>query len=263
MSGNSVLFQLFNLQLEAFIDQIKYSTDHTKIHLSIQKAFSTYFCPCCESQVHEWLDWSSSYRKVECPYCKLHPRQRLFWLHLNQHPELLQGRLKILHFAPEFVFRERFSIMPNLEYITADLNDPAVDIRIDITNIPYPDNTFNVILCSHVLEHVPDDRQAMSELWRVLKPGGWAFLQVPIDSSLTETFEDPTITLPSDRLCHYGQEDHVRMYGLDYPDRLEAAGFIVNIEDVHQRLSEAEQLKYGVLAHPEKLYFGLKSINSV
>ncbi len=148
--------------------------------------------------------------------------------------------------------------MPNLEYVTADLNDPSVDVRMDITNIPYSDCEFDVIVCSHVLEHVSDDRKAISELFRILKPGGWALLLVPIDPSRKETFEDPTITSPEERLHYFWQEDHVRLYGLDYRDRLEAAGFIVNIEDVHQNLSEAQQKRYGVFDYPEKLYFGFK-----
>jgi SAM-dependent methyltransferase len=258
ISSRLVPFQLLKLQLDAFLKLIEYSIEFETTFCSVQTAAGKYFCPCCERCLTEWLDWNSYHQKVECPNCKAHPRQRLFQLHLNQHPDLLQGDLKVLHFAPEYIFRQQFSAMKNLEYITADLNNPAVDIRIDIINIPYPDNTFDVILCSHVLEHVPDDRKAMSELFRVLKPGGWAHLQVPIDTSQQQTFEDPTITSPQDRLRHFGQEDHVRMYGLDYEDRLQAAGFILRTEDIQRQLSEVEQKKYGVFNHPEKLYFGVK-----
>lgn len=149
------------------------------------------------------------------------------------------------------------AVSPNLDYTTTDLLDPSVDINFDITQIPYPDNTFDVILCSHVLEHVSDDAAAMRELLRILKPGGWALLQVPIDIYRNETLEDPAITSPEDRLQFYWQEDHVRLYGLDYKDRLAKAGFILKLEDYSKNLDAELVERYG-LDRLETLYFGVK-----
>jgi ubiquinone/menaquinone biosynthesis C-methylase UbiE len=147
----------------------------------------------------------------------------------------------------------------NLDYVTADLNDSSVDMKVDITNIPYADNSFDIILCSHVLEHVTDDRTAIHELFRILKPGGWAFLAVPI-SDREKTFEDPNITSAKDRLRYFWQEDHVRLYGLDYKNRLEEAGFnvkAVKVGELFKKLSPKQIEKYG-LDNRELLHFVTK-----
>ncbi len=115
----------------------------------------------------------------------------------------------------------------NLDYLTADLNPEQVMIKMDITAIQYPENTFDAILCNHVHEHIPDDRKAMNELYRVLKPGGWAILQVPFSMVLEKTYEDFTITSPQEREKYFGQKDHVRIYGKDYTQRLKEVGFTV------------------------------------
>jgi len=120
-----------------------------------------------------------------------------------------------------------FIRLNNIDYLTADLNPEQVMVKMDITAIQYPDKTFDAILCNHVLEHIPDDRKAMSELHRVLKPGGWAILQVPVSKVLEQTYEDSTITSPQEREKHFGQKDHVRIYGKDYSQRLKEAGFEV------------------------------------
>jgi len=164
----------------------------------------------------------------------------------------------MLHIAPESSLKKLFAGKENIKYITADLNDSAVDVKLDITQIPYDDNTFDVIICNHVLEHILDDRQAMRELLRVLKPNGWASLQVPIASDLEKTFEDATITSPEDRLRNFGQEDHVRWYGRDYPDRLTEVGFSITTENIAESLSSEKIEQYG-LRSEENLYFGTKA----
>jgi SAM-dependent methyltransferase len=155
----------------------------------------------------------------------------LLWLYLQQRTNLFSTPLKVLHFAPEFALQRRFRQCSNLDYISADLSEPEAMQKMDITAIPSANQTFDVILCSHVLEHIPDDRQAMRELHRVLKPGGWAILLVPIDMRREQTFEDPTVTDPQERLRLFEQTDHVRIYGRDYVQRLEQAGFMVRQED--------------------------------
>ncbi len=150
----------------------------------------------------------------------------------------------MLHIAPELQLSRLFRAQPSLDYLSADLKSPRAMVKMDITDIPYPDHTFDVIYCSHVLEHVPDDRKAMRELHRVLKPGGWAILQVPITAKAT--VEDPAVTDPQERLRLYGQIDHVRRYGPDYKDRLVEAGFGVILEQFVQELNERQVRRFGL-----------------
>ena len=149
-----------------------------------------------------------------------------------------------MHFAPEYWFQKNFKSLPNLDYITTDLFDRLAMVKMDITNITYEDNQFDVILCNHVLEHIPDEHKAMKELLRILKPNGWAILQVPLDLRLEKTFEDSNIVSREDREKFFGQYDHVRLYGLDYKDKLEEAGFKVKVEDYVQELGTEKTKKY-------------------
>lgn len=129
-------------------------------------------------------------------------------------------------------------------YLTADLLDARVDVRMDLTDIQYPDGTFDVIYCSHVLEHIPDDRKAMRELYRVMAPGGWGMINVPITAPVTD--EDPSVTDPAERLRRFGQEDHVRSYGPDYYDRQREAGFQVEVTSARDLAGTAELERYGI-----------------
>lgn len=164
-------------------------------------------------------------------------RHRLLWLYLKGETDFFDTPKKVLHVAPEQCFYSRFRAMKNLDYTTADLNSPIADISMDIHNIPFEDDLFDVVFCNHVLEHVTDDAQCMRELRRVLKPGGLAIMQVPLDIHLDKTFEDPTITDPAERERLFGQYDHVRQYGLDYSERLQKAGFVVTPVDYNQKLT--------------------------
>jgi len=144
--------------------------------------------------------------------------------------------------------------MPNLDYLSADFAAEWAMEKMDITDIQYVDNTFDAILCNHVLEHIPDDKKAMKELSRVLKPNGWAILQVPLDPNLDKTFEDPSVTSPEERKRVFGQKDHVRIYGKDYKDRLEEAGFDVKVDNFVEELNEETVDKYG-LRRDHNVYF--------
>ena len=146
--------------------------------------------------------------------------------------------------APEPVFRKRFAEVIGDGYLTADLMEPDVMEQMDVTDIAHPDGSFDIICCSHVLEHVPNDRKAMREFYRVLKPGGWAILNVPITAE--ETFEDPSVTAPSERLRLFGQEDHVRRYGPDYVMRLREVGFQVRIFKPEDQLTTEEVRLFGL-----------------
>lgn len=152
----------------------------------------------------------------------------------------------MLHVAPEAKLAERLQSAPNLDYLSGDLDPTHAMVQMDLTDIQYPDNTFDAIYCSHVLEHIPDDRRAMRELYRVLKPGGWAIIHAPIQRKTT--IEDPSITTPQGRLRAYGQSDHVRSYGEDYVDRLRESGFDVTIEKFIDGFSDAEVERLGL--HP-------------
>jgi len=157
-------------------------------------------------------------------------RHRLMWLYLKNKTNFFTAKLKVLHIAPEHCFIHRFEALKNLDYITADLESPLAKVKMDIHQIPFEANTFDVAFCNHVMEHVDSDIKAMSEIYRVLKPGGWAIIQSPLDLTRETTFEDFSITNPSDREKIFGQNDHVRVYGRDYKKRLEQGGFTV-IED--------------------------------
>jgi SAM-dependent methyltransferase len=178
-------------------------------------------------------------------YCGTAERHRLTWVYLQQQTDLFNGGPKsVLHVAPEPFFEDRLRSVLGRDYLTADLLNPRAMVKMDITDIQYPDDTFDVVYCSHVLEHVPDDRKAMRELRRVMKPDGWAILLVPITADAT--FEDPSITDPQERLRAFGQEDHVRRYGPDYLDRLREAGFDVRVSKVHDFLATDDINKMGI-----------------
>ena len=179
-------------------------------------------------------------------------RHRLLWLYL-QETDFFTAPHKMLHIAPEQCFYGRFRKMKNLDYTTADLESPLADIKLDVQDMPLEDNTYDVVFCNHVLEHVPDDKKAMREILRVLKPGGMAIIQVPLNPSYETTKEDPTITDPEERHRLFGQYDHVRMYGNDYPDRLKEAGFKVTVVDFGKKLSRQDFEKYA-LPKSEILY---------
>ena len=154
-------------------------------------------------------------------------RERLVYLYLKYKTTLFEQPHTILHVAPEHALSKQLQKMTHLDYISADLLDESAMVKMDICHIPYPGHSIDVIICNHVLEHIPNDKQAMSELFRVLKPNGWAILQVPLSPVLTKTYEDQNIKTEAERETAFGQYDHVRIYGFDYIDRLNAVGFQV------------------------------------
>ncbi|MBQ0786639.1 MAG: class I SAM-dependent methyltransferase [Oceanihabitans sp.] len=174
-------------------------------------------------------------------------RHRLLWLYLKNETSFFTAEKSVLHFAPEQCFLKRFSALKNLNYTTTDLLSPIADVKADICNLPFKDNSYDIILCNHVLEHIPDDTKAIQELYRVMKPGGYGIFQIPQDLTRQTTFEDNTITDKKERGKIFGQYDHVRVYGHDYFNKLRDAGFLVNEVDYTAMLSEAEIKKYCLL----------------
>lgn len=171
-------------------------------------------------------------------------RHRLLWLFLKKETNFFTAPLKVLHFAPEQAFYKRFRKLKNLAYTTTDLNSPLADVKADICNLPFSENSFDVILCNHVLEHIPNDTKAMQELYRVLKPGGWGVFQIPQDLNRARTFEDNSITNKTERAKIFGQYDHVRIYGRDYFEKLRSIGFKVTEMDFTAQLTDAEIERY-------------------
>jgi ubiquinone/menaquinone biosynthesis C-methylase UbiE len=165
-------------------------------------------------------------------------------LYLKNETSFFTAPLRVLHFAPEQAFVQKFKKQKNLNYTTTDLNSPIADIKADICDLPFKDNSFDFIICNHVLEHIPDDIKAMQELYRVLAPKGTAILQVPYDANLIKTFEDNTITDQKQRTRIFGQYDHLRVYGMDYFKKLSSIGFDVEALDYTANMSSADIERY-------------------
>lgn len=204
-------------------------------------------CPVCEKSFKKFLPYGygeSNRDNRLCPNCLSLERHRLLWLFLKEKTSFFSETLTVLHMAPEQPFLKKFKKLSNLNYTTADLYSPIVDIKTDIRKMVFEDNKFDFVICNHVLEHIDEEQKAMKEILRVLKPGGKAILQVPIDYSLDKTFEDPNITSDKDRQKYYGQYDHVRLYGKDYPERLRQAGFDVTEDDFVSSFSDEEINRY-------------------
>lgn len=232
-----------------------------------------YECVLCESRVRVFRPFGfdipvNSELKVvgagrragaQCPVCRCLDRERLVYLYLRYKTDLFKRSGALLHVAPEPMLSNTLRKSPTVDYLSADFDPGNVMVQIDVTAIKYPDCTFDYIICNHVLEHVIDDLRAMRELYRVLKPGGWAILQVPVSQVLAKTYENFDITEPKEREKAFGQSDHVRIYGSDYKNRLESAGFEVKEFD----WSEEAQIFGGCenkhsLIRDEKIFFARK-----
>ena len=185
---------------------------------------------------------------ARCRYCESNERHRLLWVLLHDRTELFTSDgVKLLYFAPEYFIEQRLRETANVDVTTVDLLRADVDVQADITDLPFPDGEYDAIICNHVLEHVPDDAQAMRELRRVIKPQGWAVISVPLAPGRATTFEDATITDPEQRARLFGQDDHLRIYGADFSDKLRAAGF--NVSNVSSKqLKLGSPKRYGVPA---------------
>jgi len=222
---------------------------------------NTVECPVCEKSFSKFLSYGSDVahrENVLCPYDLTLERHRLMWLYLKNESNFFSTeKLSVLHIAPEQCFIHQFKAQKNLDYLTGDLVSPIADIHFDLHHIPLEDQRFDVVFCNHVMEHVDDPIQCMKEIYRVMKPGGWAIMQVPQDMSRELTYEDPSITSPEEREKHFWQKDHVRLFGRDYPQWLEKAGFTVDTYDVKTKLS-MEQIERFRLIPNELLYIAKK-----
>lgn len=198
-------------------------------------------CPVCSHSYRSFLPYGRINPRPNalCPSCLSLERHRLIWLYLQERTNFFNGPLDVLHIAPEQCFLKPFEKMHGARYITGDIESPLAKVKMDIHHMPFTDRSFDVVLCNHVLEHVADDIRAMAEIHRVLKPGGFAILQVPFFSPVPDvTIEDPTITSPREREKHFGQDDHVRKFGKDYPQRINRSGLQAKPDMFAQELAD-------------------------
>ncbi|MGP1396353.1 MAG: class I SAM-dependent methyltransferase [Inquilinaceae bacterium] len=182
-------------------------------------------CPICGTRAQRFLPFGLfGRRNAQCPTCGSVERHRFLWLYLVRSTRLLNRRVRMLHTAPETCLEHRLRQRRGLRYTTVDLFNPTADVQADLTDLPFADGAFDVVLTSHVLEHIPDDKAAMAELARILRPGGEAIVMVPFDPRVAATPEDPANDTPAKRMAAYGHPYHYRYYGADLPVRLAAAG---------------------------------------
>ncbi len=207
-------------------------------------------CPVCGRRYRRFLPYGYGRMRPNalCPGCMALERHRLMHLYLRRRTDFYTPPpgVKVLHVAPEACFIKRFRKLLGAGYVTGDLFSPLADVKMDVQDIPFPDNHFDIVFCNHIMEHVDDDRRAMRELYRVLKPGGWGIIQSPVEHGRAETYEDASITSPEERSRHFGQYDHLRVYGADYPARLAEAGFNVTPEDFVATLTPSEIKLYAL-----------------
>ncbi|MTI21232.1 SAM-dependent methyltransferase [Fulvivirga sp. RKSG066] len=220
-----------------------------------------YTCPIINKSYRKFLPYGriNPRENALCPDSLSLERHRLLWLYLKEKTNFFKEPLHFLHIAPEQCFMKKFEEKHGEGYITADLESPLAKVKMDVHNIPFEENTFDAAMCNHVMEHVDSDVQAMTEIYRVLKPGGWAIMQVPFFSPIPEeTFEDASIKSPEAREKAFGQDDHVRLYGKDYPDRIRSAGFEV-IEDDFIHTIPSDLVERYALPKNEIIYFCKKN----
>jgi SAM-dependent methyltransferase len=239
----SVIRVLLNFLPRPFLIRLSYTA---RPFLAFFLKGNTYTDPIDGKSFRAFLDYGyiKTRKNVLSPSTLSLERHRLLWLYLKNETDFFTAKLKVLHFAPEQAFYKRFKSLSNLNYTTTDLNSPLADVKADICNLPFEDGSFDVILCNHVLEHIPDDTKAMQELYRVLKVGGMGVFQIPQDLERDKTFEDNSITYKKERAKIFGQYDHVRIYGRDYFDKLRSIGFKVEEVDYTATLSQEEIMRY-------------------
>lgn len=217
-------------------------------------------CPCCGESFSKFLSFTCYDRSrdnAQCALCGSLERHRLMMLYLKEKTNISDQAMRVLHFAPEITMLKWLKGKDNVDYTSTDIESPLADVLMDIHEITFEDNTFDAILCAHVLDHVADDRKAMQELRRVMKPGAWLLVQSGVDLNREQTFEDAGAVSPQDKLRVYGQIDLARQYGKDFSDRLREAGFDVKEDFFARELGPEATARYGLLLD-EAIYFCAK-----
>lgn len=225
---------------------------HAKVSARLHAGNNVY-CPVCNRSFSRFIQYKDRPNAM-CPGCRTLERHRKLSLFLDT-TSLYTDPCRLLHIAPERHIQNMLQANPNIEYISGDLEDPTAMQRVNVMRMGFPSESFDVILCSHVLEHVEDDQLAMRELFRVLRPGGWAILDTPVDMNLLETLEDETIRTPEARAIAFGQSDHVRLYGRNYPEILRSHGFEVTVDPIS--VSPEDEQRFG-LREADHIYHARK-----
>ncbi|MFI3259565.1 MAG: methyltransferase domain-containing protein [Rikenellaceae bacterium] len=208
-------------------------------------------CPICGTRRRRFLPYGyvTLRESALCPNCLSLERHRILWLYLVRETTILDAGKRVLHIAPEVCIMRKLRKATKRgggEYLTADLESPLANLHFDVEQIPLEDNFADIILCNHLLEHVADDRKAMRELHRIMRPDGWGILLSPVEQDREQTFEDDSITDEAERTRIFGQYDHRRIYGRDYVDRLRESGFTVEAINYIEQFSEAERHLYSI-----------------
>ncbi|MFT3980373.1 MAG: methyltransferase domain-containing protein [Ferruginibacter sp.] len=217
--------------------------------LRLKYAGNKVHCVCCGSNFSRFAPFGNEHRQnAWCTKCQSLERDRLLWMYFDKKTNLYTDNLKLLHIAPEIVFFNKFKTQKNLDYQPVDIFPhlyPKGTTYLNILDHQLPDNSYDVIICNHVFQYIEDDKTAMRNILKLLKPGGWAILQVPINTKGTTTFEDSSITDPKEREKVFGLDEHVRYYSYDYADRLRAIGFHVTVDDYTTSFTDEEIFRYG------------------
>jgi len=204
-------------------------------------------CPCCGARLNQFLPYGLLSRpNALCPVCGCTERHRLLWLYFKSRPNLIHKDLNLLHITPQPYVRRVLKRKLKRLYVSVGMGTPAVDAVMDITAIALPDSLFDAVLCVAVMQYVSDDRAALREIYRVLKPGGWAVIWAPVDEKREISYENPAITSREDREREFGHPEHTRIYGRDFPERLRSAGFAVVVDRFAQELGAEAAKKYGL-----------------
>lgn len=237
------------------MDRIYHIIEYFLGHIFLAKNYKVK-CNICGWQGKEFIDFERGFgyfsKNAVCPSCFWHPRQRSFLIYLKKVIPKNKS-IKVLHFAPELFLSKLIKSYKHIDYLSVDIDPEKAMKKEDITQLSFKDSSYDIIICSHVLEHIEDDRQAMSELYRVLKRGGFAIIDVPIDYEREKTYEDPLIITPEERTKAYWQGDHVRLYGRDFSDKLRNVGFNVKVDKFISELGEKKIKRFGLQDTP--IYF--------
>lgn len=249
-----------------FLKQIKLRLHPNNLHsklLHLALKGNNVKCVCCNATYITFLPAGLQKRaNAKCLSCGSLERHRTLWMYLHEQGNIYKKPLRILHVAPEKIFYNHFTAIPGIEYYPIDLMPDKYaygikTIMMDVTKMAFPDNYFDAVICTHVLEHIREDRKAMKELYRVMKPGGWAILNTPVVMDAESTVEDVNLYDPEKQLELFGQPDHVRVYGKDFLDRLSEAGFHIEVIDYVSKFSHNERFRFG-FKRKELIFLGNK-----
>lgn len=214
-----------------------------------------YRCPCCGWSLRHFTVGGASLKAKPngyCPRCNSKPRHRWLWMFLQERTDLFEVPQRVLHLSPAFSTSRCFNTLPHLCYTSADLlTKHNIDVKMNLSDATFKAQSFDAIICLHVLEHVEQDQPAIHNLYRMTKPGGWVIIGVPIRLD-QPTYEDPSITEPQARKAAFGEKDHFRFYGNDLAERLRHVGFEIETHKVSD-LPLSYQQKYGL--KPEEVMF--------